>query len=373
MSGKEIKIQNINEAYDVYATLIKNDLTCDSNQKLLSILSVQIDAFSLATILNFFNKYPEFSRNHWQANLLIIRMFAIYVSELVIFLDANRYFDKSSIEQSHSFEDIKLLRNRIHQFRNREYKRKIKYIDQEMGRSRDTHAPHLDICLQYTNHKLLMGTNVYWFNFPEAKEQITIDLMQQIIRCVEKTSNYPNASFEIHRAKQTVEYKYEPYCYVDIVKSCKLKNKNLVDRLLLAFDDMCSIYDFFVYVVDVSGYLKQAPYITFYFTKMLAIILDETIDNLNNILKYSKNDLDKIIIEDLLSICPSNIEELCKKLRNNLHYERQDSVSFDDELKLFNNLFTISQELVKRIRNILNINPSKIKLNYYRLLKWLQE
>ena len=89
--------------------------------------------------------------------------------------------------------------------------------------------------------------------------------------------------------------------------------------------------------------------------------------------QHSADDLDKIIIEDLLSICPSNIAELCKKLRNNLHYERQNSVSFDDELKLFNNLFTISQELVKRIRNILNINPSKIKLNYYRLLKWLQE
>ncbi len=370
---KEIRVENIDKAYNVYKTIISNKTLCQNNQAILSILAFQIDAFSLAAILNFFNKHTDLSKENWQSNLLIIRMFAIFVTEIMSFLSANNYFDATLFDEPNSIENVKLLRNKIHQFRYNDFKKKIQYIDYVMGRSRDKFAPHIDVCLQYTKDKLLMGTNIYCFNFPEAKEQITVNFMQQIVRCVEKTSNYPKVDFVINRNDNRVIYNYVPYCYVDIVKNCKLGNKELIDRLLLAFDDMCSIHDFFVYVVDVSDYLRQAPYIIFYFVKMLAIMLDETFDNLDNILKYNKNDDDAKMIETVLNVCPLDIRKLCKCIRNNIHYERQDYVLFDDELALFEEMMVISGKLLENIRDILNINPSKARLRYYKFLKWIQE
>lgn len=370
---QEIKVENISDAYNIYKALIRDETLCENNQAVLSLLAIYVDAFSLASILNFFNKHTELPKENWQSNLLVIRMFAIFSVELLSFLSDNNYLDATMIDQPNSIEDIKLLRNKIHQFRNKDFKKKIQHIDQSMGRSRDKFAPHIDICLQYTADKQLMGTNIYFFNFPEAKEQITVDFMQKIIRSIERISNYPKANFEIKRNDNRVKYNYEPYCYVDIVKNCKFNNKKLIDRMLLAFDDMCSIYDFFVYVVDVSNYLRQAPYITFYFIKMLSIILDETFDNLNNILRYSKNNYDTKIIESILSEYPLHIKELCKTIRNNIHYERQDVISYDDELSLFDELLTVSKNLLERIKDVLNINPSRARLRYYKFLKWVQE
>ncbi len=373
MEQNEIQVKSISDAYAVYKSIITDKSLCENNQEILSILAIYADAFSLASILDFFNKYPNYAKENWQSNLLIIRMFSLFATELMTFLSVKDCLDVSLIENPNSVEAVKSLRNKIHQFRNRDYRQKIQYIDQEMGRSRDNFKPHIDLCLQYTEGNILSGTNVYWFNFPEAKDYTTIGFMQQIIRGIEKISRYPKSEININPSNQKVTYKYTPYCYVDIVKNCKLKNKKLVDRLLLAFDDLCSVYDFFVYVVDVSQYLRKAPYITFYFTKMLAIILDETVDNLNNILKYNPTDTDAKTIERILNICPSNIKLLCKKIRNNIHYEKQEHILFDDELILFKELFAISNELIKEIRNVLNINPSKFRLNYYRFLKWVQE
>ena len=79
------------------------------------------------------------------------------------------------------------------------------------------------------------------------------------------------------------------------------------------------------------------------------------------------------MITELLSICPSNIQEFCKTLRNNIHYERQEYLLLYDELPLFEELFTICKKLVANIRKILNIKPSKAKLCYYKFLKWIQE
>lgn len=209
-------------------------------------MAICADAFSLASILDFFNKYPNYAKENWQSNLLIIRMFSLFATELMTFLSAKDCSDVSLIENPNSVEAVKSLRNKIHQFRNRDYRQKIQYIDQEMGRSRDNFKPHIDLCLQYTEGNILSGTNVYWFNFQEAKDYTTIGFMQQIIRCIEKISRYPKSEININPSNQKVTYKYTPYCYVDIVKNCKLKNKKLVDRLLLAFDDLCSVYDFFV-------------------------------------------------------------------------------------------------------------------------------
>ena len=369
---EKIVIRDINDVYDIYITLLRDIRLCESNKELLSNFSFQIDAFALAHILNFFNAYPELSKENWQSNLLVIRMFSVFTIELCKFLQSKNFYDINGIETESGLKDIKSLRNKIHQYRERDYKKKIQGIDQGMGRSRDKLAPHLDICLQFSEKRVLMGTNIYWFLFTEAKEQCIVDFMQKIVRSVEKVSPYANVDLKLKRCVKKIDYKLEPYCYVDIIENCEIKNEKIIDRLLLSFDDLCSLYELFVYIIDVSDYLKPTPFIIYYFSKLLAIILDETVDNLNNILKHCL-DSDSRYIKEIVKVCPDNIQKLCRVLRNNLHYERQESVLIGDELECFNELFNVSVTLLEKIRLLLNIKPSKAKLRYYRFVKWLRE
>lgn len=55
MNTKEIRIENISEAYCVYKSLINDKCLCQNNQEILSVLAIQTDAFSLTIILKFFN------------------------------------------------------------------------------------------------------------------------------------------------------------------------------------------------------------------------------------------------------------------------------------------------------------------------------
>lgn len=63
MNTKEIRIENISEAYCVYKSLINDKCLCQNNQEILSVLAIQTDAFSLTIILKFFNKYTDLSKN----------------------------------------------------------------------------------------------------------------------------------------------------------------------------------------------------------------------------------------------------------------------------------------------------------------------
>ena len=66
LNTKEIRIENISEAYCVYKSLINDKCLCQNNQEILSVLAIQTDAFSLTIILKFFNEYTDLSKKHWQ-------------------------------------------------------------------------------------------------------------------------------------------------------------------------------------------------------------------------------------------------------------------------------------------------------------------
>lgn len=377
---KNTKIENINDIYNIYCFLLSNPELCANHQRELSNYAFQIDAFALATLLNFYNAFPDIaaSRDLWKSNLFVIRMFAIVSSEIVKFLQQNNLIDIHQFEAPKALDEIFTLRNKIHQFRYKNFDNNIGKIDSKMGRSRNRLSPHLDICLEYLADETgttLLGTNIYQFHFIEAKDQFVVNLMQQIIRTVERQSLVPPSNFLIRRSPRVPQYKWEVYCYTDIVKNARFKNEKVIDRVLLAFDDLCCVSEFFKYVIQIDDYLIQAPYMAYFLCKIVAIILDETFDNFRKYIQYSPNDNDSYILTSILDGIESNFFEFCTVLRNNLHYQEQRSLCLgtsDSLYKILNDELSIVEKLLDRIRFELNINPSKTKLKFYRFLRWVQ-
>ena len=93
----------------------------------------------------------------------MIRMYAIVSCEIIKFLQQNNLINTSAFEKPNSLDDVFALRNKIHQFRYKDFENNIRNIDLQMGRSRDKLTPRLDICLEYLSDKggtVLFGTNI---------------------------------------------------------------------------------------------------------------------------------------------------------------------------------------------------------------------
>ena len=374
------ELNNIHDVYSTYRFLLENCQRCSANQKVLSHFAYQIDSYALATLLNFYNTNPDIAVNKelWKSNLFMIRMYAIVSCEIIKFLQQNNLINTSAFEKPNSLDDVFAMRNKIHQFRYKDFENNIRNIDLQMGRSRDKLTPRLDICLEYLSDKggtVLFGTNIYQFHFEEAKDQIAVDLMQRIIRTVERQPLYPPSDFIIRRSASLPQYKWEVYCYTDIVKNTHLKNEKVVDRVLLAFDDLCCISEFFKYVILIDDYLMQAPYMLYFLCKIAAIILDETFDNFKKYIQRSPSDNDGRILNSIIADTNQDFLEFCSTLRNNLHYREQRSLCLGTPEQLYQALNTelsVIETLLERIRLELNIFPSKAKLRFYRFLRWVQ-
>ena len=374
------EVSSIHDAYRVYSLLLSDPQLCANNQGTLSNLSYIIDAHGLATVLNFYNSYSDiaYSTKLWKSNLFVIRMLAIVSSELVKFLRENNLFNDEMCKRSDEFNKISSLRRKIHQFRYTDFKNNIKNIDTQMGRSRDRLTPNLDICLEYLTDKTgntLFGTNMYQFHFKEAKDQSTVDLMKRIIRAIEQRSFVSSSDFKIKRNGNIPKYRWEVYCYTDIVKNSHFENENVIDRVLLAYDDLCCVYEFFEYVIEFDNYLIQAPYLLYFFCKITAIILDETFDNFSKYIKHSPGDHDGDILKSILKEIDRNFISFCATLRNNLHYGQQAYLYLgtpDELYQMLNRELAIIKMLLENIRMELNITPSKTKLRFYRFLRWVQ-
>lgn len=187
MEKMELSINTIDEAFELFVGIISNKEYCEKCGKIASHFAYQIDTYALATILNFFNANSNMTRKLEQSNLLIIRMYSLVTCELIKYLTNLGMFDINDYNEPNSYEEIVALRNKIHQFRYRDFDRNIKNIDERMGRSRSILTPHLDICIKYkdeNNQNVLVGTNIYQYHFVEAKEQLTVNFMQNIIRAM---------------------------------------------------------------------------------------------------------------------------------------------------------------------------------------------
>lgn len=373
-------ITSFNQLFDIYRNLISDKYLCIANQATISNLSYLIDAYSMAKIIDFFNENSDLAKNGelWKSNLFVIRNFSVVTSEIIKYLESNNYFDSTQFEEPNSLNRIDDLRNKIHQFRYQDFDKHIYNIDSSMGRSRTKTSPHLDVTLEYfvdTHKKTFMGTNISQFHFYEAKDQITVDCMQKIIRAVSNMKFLPSSDFVLKRSYTNPKYRWTPYCYTDIINNSFIKNERLVDRLLFALDDLCCIYEFFVYSILIDDYLLEAPYIIYFLSKSIAITLDETFDNISLYIKHSNDNLDKELIKGTTKNIDKEFIDYCKIFRNNLHYQNQSTIQLGTDKELYQLLLQeleITKELLFQIRKLLNINPSKSKLTFYRFLRWIQ-
>lgn len=380
MSKYKVTIQSIDELFDAYRLIINDENLCIINQSNLSNFAFQIDSFALATILNYYNIHPDLSKNQnlWKSNLFIIRSFAMVSCEIVKFLTEHNHIDVATFEEPNNLEDIFSLRNKIHQFKYRNFTKTMSNIDLQMGRSRNRLTPHLDLRLEYftdSGNTKLLGTNIYQFHFGEAKVQPTMTLMQRIIRTVEGLPFFSSNDFKIQRGRVNPKHKWQVYCYTDIISSTKIKNERVLDRVLFAFDDLCCVSQFFSFAILTDEYLREAPYLIFFFCKMIAITLDETFDNFNEYILRSNTDSDGEILKNIMDGIDDEFILYCQSLRNNLHYDKQASLSIGDadELYLFlKKELSIVELVLGRIRSVLNINPTRGKLLFYSFLSWAQ-
>lgn len=377
---ERVEIKSICDAYRVYSILLSDPQLCVNNQESLSNLSYVIDAHALSFILNFYNNHSDIAHNRelWKSNFFVIRILSVVSDEIIKYLQEAGLLDNEIFKMSDDFNQIVALRRKIHQFRKKDFKNNIKNIDTQMGRSRNISTPHLDIYLQYLTDKngmTLFGTNIHQFHLKEAKNQNVVDFMQQIIRMIEHHTFALSADFKIRRSVVSPKYRWEVYCYTDILKNSHFENQNVIDRVLLAFDDLCCVSEFFEYVIEVGDYLIQAPYLMYFFCKITAIILDETFDNFRKYIKYSPSNHDGDILKGILKEIDWDFISFCAALRNNLHYGQQTSLYLgtpDELYQMLNRELAIIKILLENIRMELNITPSKTRLRFYRFLKWVQ-
>lgn len=171
------------------------------------------------------------------------------------------------------------------------------------------------------------------------------------------------------------KYKWETYCYANIIKRAHFINERVLDRVLLAFDDLCCVSEFFIFTIRVDKYLTEAPYLLFFLCKIVAIILDETFDNFKNYIQQSEEDTDGQLLSKIISDIKPEFFQYCSIMRNNLHYQKQQSVYIGEPEELYQmlkNELSIVNILLERIRKELNIFPSKPRLAFYRFLRWAQ-
>ena len=78
-----------------------------------------------------FGCYAYFVPNKelWKSNLFMIRMYAIVSCEIIKFLQQNNLINTSAFEKPNSLDDVFALRNKIHQFRYKDFENNIRNID----------------------------------------------------------------------------------------------------------------------------------------------------------------------------------------------------------------------------------------------------
>ncbi|AMC93645.1 hypothetical protein AOC36_06485 [Erysipelothrix larvae] len=371
---------NIEIFFEFFKELLSNPEIIYSNT--LSLYSCLLDCLGLITILNFFN--TNVSRKNIndirKSNNLIIELFSIILSEF------NKLILQPGIVKKGDFYGLSStyismltrLRNNLHQFRFSDFNKKLTMIDTGMGRSRDIKNPYIDICLHFEiidKCRYMIGTNQFEYVHEEIKNDTFVKSMTLQLRLIQNICFAKTDIFNIRKAPEKPNYKWIPYSYSDIIKSNKDLGEREIDRLIIALDVTSSIYEFFTYLVDIGEYIKEVPYLVYFYRKMISIHLDETIDNIQGFISKSQNnEMKKIFISLISDVKEEDIQQI-KILRNNLHYQHQERFivgDIDTSYRNLKHLLYINESIMRRIGDCVNCNPTKWKEIGYRFLRWVQ-
>lgn len=368
---------DINNIFDDFYTLLNAHMQLSEDKEIqLSIYAIQIDVYGVAKLIDFFNINQD---KIWRTNAFVIRVMSIVIFEIIKHFQENSLIDAITIKKSQNYKVIKEFRHKIHQYEYKKFQKHIDRVEQGMGRSRDRLKPMLDTVIEYVcidKAKHLIGTNIWQYYLIEKEIQADISEMQSFIRSIQERCNYCDDNVNIKKSKNNYKYKSFSYCYTDIQKNSKFISEKVLDRMLLAFDELSSLVMFFKYTIDVDKYLLNSPYIIYFLAKIAASVYDETVDNIEKYIENSnEKDEDRKILIKLHSDISQEITSVSKLMRNNLHYQKQNAINFGcyDELFLFlHALIDECDKIRKNIEGFLDIKPSRIRLGMYQFLRWVQ-
>jgi len=361
---KDISLKNIADTY-----LFPNKF---ANTIPRSMQAIIMDIYTLGAMIDFFNEHKETISS--KVHYLIIKNMSITIYEICMFLEINEKIDDKHFKEF--LEHIKEYRHKIHQFRNKDFSFRQQNIDTSMGRSRDKTIPHLDIGLEFDSKYEYISSNITFFDFDNNHLQQDIHIMQMLIRTIQNDSFKINDSYSILHKAVHHETKIFPYTYTNILKHTKVNNERLLDRLILGSDELGSCILLFKHTIVVTESLKETPHILVTFMKWLSISYNETIDNLQLFIKFSKPEAsDHKLIKAIIDKVDNNIIEFSTVCRNNLHYNKQEELKLLDINHLyetFNKFINESIFLKKEFDKLINIKGNKWKLYGNKFLAWAQ-
>lgn len=345
--------------------LLKNSFEKDVQYDLFS--PVITDIYGMAQLIDFFN---ENNNINWRIHGLLIRQMSIILYEIMV---------ATNVDLSHQSEYtfIKKLRNKVHHFRYKDFNNNRKEIDTSMGRSRDTEKPLLDIIIEFRkqdNQYIFWGTNTFSHYLDLNNRQHDVNIMQSIVRKFQEAYPLDTLNFKVRKSTKQYQYKNYPYSYIDIKKNTLIDNERLIDRIIISVDELSSVLMLIQDTILIEKYLMDGLYMLFFLCKIVSITYDEAIDNIISYLEKAKNsDCNCNHLRRIIENCNQDIVSKARRFRNNLHYSKFISVKIYNSEELYKYLLVMIDEIEKlnfELRLLLNVNPSKIKLKLYKILRW---
>ncbi len=340
-----------------------------------------IDIYSITKILDFYNEYMLENKQrrlnqHTTTLITVIMNFIVY--EIM-------KCENMKIDTADYSEINRNLRHAVHQFKRKNFNDRDIIMTENMGISIDEQKPMLDFILYFMKedkNKKFIGTNIWeqyvtQNNFEEGVtyQQYTNVLMSffrtihdKLVEEGLEDDDYILKKIETSPAK-IIE---QPYSFVSLIRKSKIKQDKLLKRLLIAYSQLSTIDIIFKDMIDLNDEEIKNSYIIYFFSKMVAYVLDETYDNIQSYINSTQDIAIKKELETILFLFRNVDCENNRKLRNNFHYIHQDKVFDTKEEILINvkdNLQYIS-DVMMQIKEIINIKDRKLTFAFFRLLRW---
>lgn len=342
-----------------------------------------IDIYSITKILDFYNAHMLEDKQrrlnqHTTTLITVIMNFIVYE----VMKCENMKIDTADYSKINGN-----LRHAVHQFRRKNFNNRDIVMNENMGISTDEQNPMLDFILYFIKedkNKKFIGTNIWeqyvtQNNFGgEVNYQQYTDVLMSFFRTIHDElvdGGLADDDYCLRKInKAPIKIIEQPYSFVSLIRKSKIKQDKLLKRLLIAYSQLSTIDIIFKDMIDLNDDEIKDSYIIYFFSKMVAYVLDETYDNVNSYLQNTQSIEEKKMLGVILDTFKNVDCENNRKLRNNFHYISQDKVFTTKEeivTSVKNNLQFISN-IISKIEEIINIKDRKLTYAFFRLLRWTE-
>ncbi|WP_039657574.1 hypothetical protein [Clostridium tyrobutyricum] len=322
--------------------------------------------------------YGEANGNSFLIFALLVDM-SMFVYESLNFKELSSF--KNRIQNSYGrkyFESLKLIRNNVHLYNKYgSYKRKADYIiDTKLNEFKMKDHDFLyqlrnDIALMYKisiNKKIFLGTNYFYDHYVYEANDLSWD-GNEIIKYASNTysilSLLANRSSNVNVTKINLRNKGIHIEFFDYKSENLFKNLEVsyitAFRLILVLSELSYISILIGDVLQIRDFHNTDISWILFLGKYTAIKYDESLDSIENMIKYSK---DKDVLKEILDSNSKkdykDIRKFGQNLRNMIHFGIRDS----DKNKYNLNLSLVQLYLLET-----NTNNMEDFINKFLLMK----